>query len=60
MVGRVRQRENPARIPTSRNWSGLSESSINKDLFSTNVNDEGKSIEVMIFSTGQRRASFDE
>lgn len=57
MTGRVRDRKDPTRIPRSRNRSSESpKSSSNFDL-SMNVNDEGKSIEVINLSTGQRRAS---
>ena len=56
----VRQMEHPAMIPTSRKWSGDNWRSRSRRDLSINVNEDGKSIEVMTLSTGQRRASFEE
>ena len=59
-MGMVRQMEHPAMIPTSRKWSGDSWRSRSRRDLSMNVNEDGKSIEVITLSTGQRRASFEE
>jgi hypothetical protein len=59
-VGKVCDREDPAMIPRSRNWSSETWNSCSSRDLSMNVNDVGNSIDVMTLSTGHKSASLVE